>query len=155
MFDATVPPGLHSYWKSVYLPDLSPGAIEAIVEYGASMTSPLSHLHVMQLGGAASRVGEEDTVCGQRTMGFECYLEPIWAKPHEADRHIAWVRNAWSTLQAFSSGVGYLNRSSDVEEQAGLQRAYGMQKYQRLVALKDKYDPTNFFRLNHNIQPTG
>ena len=88
-------------------------------------------------------------------MGFEVYVEPIWAKPEEADRHIAWMRDAWSDLQAFSPGGAYLNRSSDLEDQAGLQRIYGAKKYQRLVALKDKYDPTNFFRLNQNFSPTG
>lgn len=154
MFDTRVPPGFNSYWKSVYFSDLSEGAIEAIVDCGAAMTSPLSHLHVMQLGGATSRVSEEDTAFSQRAMQYECYLEPIWAKPEEGDRHIAWVRNTWSVLQVFSSGAGYLNRSSDEEEPTRLRSAYGARKYERLVALKNKYDPTNFFRLNHNIKPT-
>ena len=153
MFDAQVPPGFHSYMKSMYLFDLSEGAIETIVECGAAMTSPLSHLHLMQLGGATSRIGEEDTAFSSRAVGYECYLEPIWANPAEANRHIAWVRNSWSILQGVSSGAGYLNRSSE-EGQAELRSAYGTKKYERLVALKNKYDPTNFFRLNHNIKPT-
>jgi len=57
-------------------------------------------------------------------------------------------------LQAFSSGAGYLNRSSDEEEQTRLRMAYGARKYERLVALKNTYDPTNVFRMNHNIKPT-
>ena len=139
--------------KSMYLFDLSEGAIETIVECGAAMTSPLSHLHLMQLGGATSRIGEEDTAFSSRAVGYECYLEPIWANPAEANRHIAWVRDSWSILQGVSSGAGYLNRSSE-EGQAELRSAYGTKKYERLVALKNKYDPTNFFRLNHNIKLT-
>jgi hypothetical protein len=153
MFDAQVPPGFHSYMKSAYLFDLSEGAIEAIVESGAAMTSPRSHLHLMQLGGATSRIGEEDTAFSSRKLGYECYLEPIWANPAEADRHTTWVRDTWSALRAFSSGAGYLNRSSE-EGQAELRGAYGATIYERLVVLKNKYDPTNFFRLNHNIKPT-
>jgi hypothetical protein len=155
MFDAQVPPGLHNYYKSVYLNDLGEGAIDVIIERAAKMTSPLSHLHIMQLGGATSRVGEEDSAFSQRDMRYECYIEPIWANPEETGWHITWARDTWSALQAFSSGAGYLNRHSDEEGQAWLRSAYGGRKYERLVALKNKYDPTNFFRLNHNIKPTA
>jgi FAD/FMN-containing dehydrogenase len=78
----------------------------------------------------------------------------MWMNPEGTDRHIAWARDTWSALQAFSPGAGYLNRNSDEEDQAQLRTAYGARKYERLVALKNRYDPTNFFRLNHNIKPT-
>jgi FAD/FMN-containing dehydrogenase len=154
MFDAWEPPGLHHYWKSAYVQDLSEGAIDVMIERAATMTSPLSHLHVMQLGGAVSRVGEEDTAFSHRETPYECYVLSTWANPEEADRHIEWGRHTWSALQAFSSGAGYLNRNSDEEEQTRLRMAYGASKYEQLVALKNTYDPTNVFRVNHNIKPT-
>jgi FAD/FMN-containing dehydrogenase len=154
LFDALEPPGFHRYWKSAYVPELSAGVLDAMIEGAATMTSPLSHLHVMQLGGAISRVGEEDTAFSHRETPYECYIVDNWTNPEEADRHLAWARDTWSALQAFSSGAGYLNRSSDEEEQTWLRMAYGARKYERLVALKHTYDPTNVFRLNHNIKPT-
>jgi FAD binding domain/Berberine and berberine like len=154
MFNAWAPPGLHHYWKSVYLQDLSAGAIDMLIERAATMTSPLSHLHVMQSGGAISRVGEENSAFSHRETPYECYILSTWANPKEADRHLEWGRQTWSALQAFSAGAGYLNRNSDAEEQARLRVAYGTRKYDRLVALKNTYDPTNVFRVNHNIMPT-
>src|SRR4029450_1780632 len=120
LFDALEPPGFHRYWKSAYVQDLSAGVIDAMIEGAATMTSPLSHLHVMQLGGAISRVGEEDTAFSHRETPYECYIVDNWTNPEEADRHIAWARQTWSALQAFSSGTGYLNRNSDEEEQTQL-----------------------------------
>jgi hypothetical protein len=154
MFDAQAPPGLHNYYKSAYLQHLSAGAIDVLIERAASITSPLAHLHVVQLGGAISRVGEEDTAFSHREMPYECYIPSMWMNPKETDRHIVWARDTWSALHAFSPGAGYLNRNSDEEDQARLRTAYGARKYERLVALKNRYDPTNFFRLNHNIKPT-
>ena len=155
LFDALEPPGLHRYWKSAYVQDLSEGVIDVMIEGAATMTSPLSHLHVMQLGGAISRVGEEDTAFSHRDTPYECYIVNNWTNPEEADRHIAWGRQTWAALQTFSTGAGYLNRNSDEEEQARLKMAYGARKYERLVAVKNTYDPTNVFRMNHNIKPTG
>jgi FAD/FMN-containing dehydrogenase len=154
LFDWLEPPGLHRYWKSAYVQDLSEGVIDVMIEGAATMTSPRSHLHVMQLGGAISRVGEEDTAFSHRETPYECYIVDNWTNPEEADRHVAWGRQTWSALQAFSPGTGYLNRNSDEEDQARLRTTYGARKYERLVALKNRYDPTNLFRLNHNIKPT-
>jgi hypothetical protein len=154
MFNAWAPPGLHHYWRSAYLQDLSAGAIDMLIERAAAMTSPLSHLHVMQLGGAVGRVGEEDTAFSHRETPYECYILSRWANPAEADRHLEWGRQTWSAVQGFSGGAGYLNRNSDAEEQARLRVGFGTRKYDRFVALKNTYDPTNVFRVNHNIMPT-
>ena len=130
------PPGFHRYWKSAYVQDLSAGVIDAMIEGAATMTSPLSHLHVMQLGGAISRGGEEDTAFSHRETPYECYIVDNWTNPEEAERHLVWARDTWSALQAFSPGTGYLNRNSDEEDQARLSTTYGARKYERLVALE-------------------
>jgi hypothetical protein len=64
------------------------------------------------------------------------------------------VRETWNALQAFSPGTGYLNRNADTEDEERLRSLYGATKYERLVALKNRYDPTNVFRVHHNIKPT-
>jgi hypothetical protein len=92
MFDAWAPPGLYHDWKSAYLQDLSEGVIDLLIDGAAHMTSPLSHLHVMQLGGAISRVGEEDTALSHRETPYECYILSTWTNPEEAARHLEWGR---------------------------------------------------------------
>jgi hypothetical protein len=89
---------------------------------------------------------------GQREVGFEISLAAGWPPPDPgAERHFAWVREGWEALRPHSSGV-YANFISD-EGAAGVDAAYG-DRLQRLTALKDRYDPTNFFRLNANIPPS-
>jgi Berberine and berberine like len=78
----------------------------------------------------------------------------MWTEPAEDTRAITWVRSLWQALQPFSSGNIYVNYESDVGADR-VQAAYGAAKYDRLVALKNTYDPTNFFRLNANIKPTA
>ena len=151
--DAFVQPGRPSYEKSVYLKGLSDDAIEVLVEQAAAMTSPLSHLHFVLMGGAIGRIADHETAVSHRQAAFDCYILPIWAKGQAADRHIEWARETWSAVQPFSTGGGYLNRHQS-EGEDEVRAVYGAAKYERLVALKNKYDPTNFFRLNHNIKPT-
>jgi FAD/FMN-containing dehydrogenase len=154
LFDAQAPPGLHYYYKSAYVQELGEGVIDVLIEQATQVTSPLSHLHVVQLGGAIRRVGEDDTAFSHRDMPYECYIPAIWKNPSEATHHLAWVRETWNALQAFSPGTGYLNRNSDTEDDVRLRSFYGANKYERLVALKNRYDPTNVFRVHHNIKPT-
>jgi FAD/FMN-containing dehydrogenase len=77
-----------------------------------------------------------------------------WSDPADNDRNIAWARGAWAAMQRYSSGGLYLNFAGFGEEQDDQVRAgYGV-NYDRLVQIKTKYDPTNFFRVNHNIRPS-
>jgi hypothetical protein len=151
--DALVEPGLPCYEKSVYLKALSDDAIEVLVDQAAAMTSPGSHLHFVLMGGAISRVAEDETAVPYRKAAYDCYILPIWTHGEKPDRHIEWARKTLSALQPFSAGGGYLNRHQTDEEDE-VRTVYGTAKYERLVGLKNKYDPTNFFRVNHNIKPT-
>jgi FAD/FMN-containing dehydrogenase len=78
----------------------------------------------------------------------------MWDEPAEGERTIAWVRWVWEALRTFPSGGVYVNYQSGDEGEDRVRAAYGAEKYERLVALKDKYDPINLFRLNQNITPT-
>jgi FAD/FMN-containing dehydrogenase len=148
------PPGLRNYWKSNYLRDLSDGAIEVMVDHYTSVPAPNTHVVVEHLGGAVSRVGEDATAVAHRDALYNFLIVGMWAEAAEDAKVIGWVRELWGALQPFSSGGLYVNYEAE-HDMGRVRAAYGADKYARLVALKNKYDPTNLFRLNQNIKPTG
>lgn len=152
MLDGGAPHGMHYYWKSHRLPELSDEVIDVIVNRVESITSPFSQISGWAVGGAVSRADPDATAVGEREVGFEVNIVAAWPPPDSnGPRHTAWVREGWEALRPHSVGV-YANFLSD-EDAAGVEAAYG-ERLKRLVALKDRYDPTNFFRLNANIQPS-
>jgi hypothetical protein len=151
MLDGGAPHGMHYYWKSHRLPEFSDEAIDIFVSRVESMTSPFSQIGGWAVGGAVSRVSPETTAVGTREVGFEINVIAAWRPDPDGQRHIDWVREAWEALRPFSVGV-YANFLSD-EDAAGIAAAYGA-RLKQLTALKDRYDPTNFFRMNANIVPT-
>jgi hypothetical protein len=158
MLDGAFPAGNHNYWKSTFLRELSDEAIDVLIEHANGMTSPLSAVVLEYYGGAASRVGLTDTAFPHRQALYDLVIASQWTEPSESARHIQWARGLWDAAQPFSSGGHYLNFLNLLEEseQQGEQQVRGAfgSNYPRLVELKNKYDPTNFFRLNQNIKPT-
>jgi FAD/FMN-containing dehydrogenase len=149
-FDATVPKGWHYYWKSHELPPLTDGVIDIVCEHAANITSPLTSFPIFHLGGAISRVGEDDTAYSQRGAAHNININAIWDQDPEPERHIEWVRRFWTDLQPHAVGV-YVNFMGD-EGPERIRQAYGA-TYERLVDLKGVYDPDNFFHHNQNIAP--
>ncbi len=143
MFDAAQPPGRHNYWKTAYLSELSEAAIDVIADGARQMTSPLSVLAVYQLGGAA-RLGD---------AAFCVNAAATWTEPTESQRHISWTRGFWAAIEPRSATGAYVNFLGE-EGQERTRSAY-RESYDRLVTLKNTYDPDNFFRLNQNIEPTA
>jgi hypothetical protein len=153
MVDAANQHGMHYYWRSQRLPELADGAVEAVVGLAETITSPLSYVVGLAMGGAAGRVDPDATAVGERGNGFELSILAGWPPPAAAAaRHVAWVREGWTALRPYSGGV-YPHFLSD-EGAAGVQAAYGGH-LGRLTALKDRWDPTNFFRMNANIPPSA
>ena len=115
-------------------------------------TSPRSYCIVLQLGGALARVGEDETAFSQRDAAHNVAINAVWTQEDPAERHIAWARDFFDALQPHARGRVYLNF---LGEEGGdrVRQAYGERNYERLVELKRVYDPTNFFRLNQNIEP--
>jgi FAD/FMN-containing dehydrogenase len=150
--DPTAPAGLQNYWKAAFLQDLSDEAIDAIIEYATNVTSPLSMIHLHQLGGAMNRVVVDATAFAYRDAGFVVNIIGTWPTPGDNDRHIDWTRGLFAALQPYAHGA-YINFLGD-EGQERVRSAYGP-NYERLIALKYKYDPTNLFRLNQNIPPAS
>jgi FAD/FMN-containing dehydrogenase len=155
MFDASAPRGIHSYWKSEYLGELEDGAIEALVAGIRGFESPFSVVHVHHVEGAVARASEEATAFGRRDSRYIVNVIGMWPDEALHDGEIANVRSTAGAVRAFSPGGAYLNFFDADEGEGRIRAAYGDAKYERLVALKDQYDPDNVFRLNQNIRPTG
>lgn len=158
MIDAFYPPGIQDYWKSSFLQDLNDAAIDTIVDYCADRPSPMCHVVLeYQLGGAIGRVDRGSTAFNPRDTQYTFLSAGVCTDPAEAKRCVRWGRQFWEAMQPFSTGgvyVNYLGQAAD-EGAERVRAAYGPEKYARLQALKDKYDPTNLFRLNQNIRPTA
>jgi FAD/FMN-containing dehydrogenase len=153
LFNPAVPHGWHYYWKAWETPPLTDAAIDALVAQAAKITSPRSYIIVFQLGGAMARVGEHETAFGQRAEGHDANINAVWlADDADADRHIAWAREAYAALEPHGIGRAYVNFLGD-EGATRVQAAYGPEKYARLQALKRAYDPDNVLRGNQNIAP--
>jgi FAD/FMN-containing dehydrogenase len=152
MVDAGNQHGMHYYWRSQRVPELADDVIDMVTGLTDTITSPLSYTAGFAMGGAAARVVPDATAVGERGSGFELSIVAGWppADPR-GDRHTAWVRQGWTDLRPHSAGV-YPHFLSD-EGAAGVEAAYGG-RLRRLTALKDRYDPTNFFRMNANIPPS-
>jgi FAD/FMN-containing dehydrogenase len=145
------PYGRYYYERSSTLEELSDEAIDLIVEYGQARTSPFSQVLIQHLHGAASRVHPSWTAFTQRQESYILGIFAVWTND-EAQKHIEWTRSFWTATRRFASPGVYVNFLGDEGEER-IRASYGV-NYERLVALKNKYDPTNFFHLNQNIQPT-
>jgi FAD/FMN-containing dehydrogenase len=154
-FDALFPKGAFYYWKSRALAALTDEAIEVIADYGARRPSPLTDIVVWHQGGAMSRVGETDTAYGGRDAAFLVTGEASWDDPALNEEAIGWGRAFWAAIGQHSTGGMYLNFAGLGEEKEALVKAGYGENFERLTALKAKFDPTNLFRMNLNIPPAG
>jgi hypothetical protein len=153
LFDVAMAPGRHYYWKSHYLPEFLEAAGNVLMGHAAKISSPHSSILVFQLGGALARFGETDTPAGNRDAAYVLNVAASWEDPTHTDEQIAWARGCWSDMQQFSTGGVNVNFLTGEEGDARVRAAYGDANYERLVEIKNKYDPHNMFRLNQNIPP--
>jgi len=152
MLDGGAPHGRHYYWKSHRLPGFSDELVEHVMASIATAKPPFWQLNGWAVGGAASRVDPDATAMGRREPGFHLNIVAGWPPPDPGgESYRAWVREGWERMRPHGEGV-YANFISD-EGTAGVDAAFG-ERLGRLTALKDRYDPTNFFRLNANVPPS-
>jgi FAD/FMN-containing dehydrogenase len=124
-----------------------------MTDHAGRITSPLSTVGLFSFGGAVARVPDDATAFPNRDAAHDINIVASWLPDDpDAERHIAWVRGLFDALEPHSRGV-YVNFTSDDSADRVRAAAYGPAKWERLVALKRKYDPTNFFRMNANIPP--
>jgi FAD/FMN-containing dehydrogenase len=154
MFDAGVPHYWGYYWKSHYLPPLTPGAIDVMVRHAWRKSSPASYTIVFHLGGEIARHGDADSSAGGRDAMHAMNINAAWADggPEHAD--IAWCREYFGAMRPHATGGVYVNFLHNDEGEARIRAAYGP-RYERLARIKARYDPENVFRSNQNIEPAG
>lgn len=152
LLDDAWPPGDQFYWKTSLVSNLSDVAIEVLIEHAEKAPSPLSVTALQQLHGAATRVSPTETAFPHRYDHYNFIPLARWQDPSETERNIEWARNIWHAMQPHSDEAVYGNDLGD-EGDDRLRAAYGP-NYDRLVGLKNRYDPSNLFRLNQNIRPT-
>ena len=153
MLDAGFPAGALNYWKSTFLTGLSDAAIDAMIGQFASCPSPMSGLLLEHVHGATTRVGATETAFPHRREGYNFLVVSEWLDPKDTTRNIAWAREAYQAMAPHAAAARYVNYLDDTDEAADAVRAAYGPNYERLRALKGKYDPTNFFRMNQNIPP--
>lgn len=153
LLDASNPSGRHYYWKSEYLLGIRDALIDTAVNYAGQFSSPLSAVLLFQLGGAISQVGPQETAVSHRDAAFVMNVQSSWIDAQENNRHVGWTRECWQAIRPFSTGGVYGNFLTADEGEERIRAAYGA-SYDRLVGLKNQYDPTNLFRTNQNIRPT-
>jgi len=150
MFDPAVPYGIHSYWKSNFMRVLSDEAIETFVSYARIRTSQRTICILEHCHGQAQRVGPEETAVPMRRETLDLVILSLWEGGDPAP-HIEWTRQFWTAMQPYSAGSVYVNTLS-ADESSRVAEAYGS-NFSRLAEVKGKYDPSNLFRVNHNIRP--
>ena len=152
MLDDGFPSGLQVYWRSNFLSGLPDEAIDLLCDRFVTVTSPLSSLLIEQFGGAVSRVGAAESAFPHRQAPFNLAVIARWAGPPAAAPHSTWARGVSEVMTPFTSGGVYVNYLG-TEGAERIRAAYGPATYERLVAVKRKYDPMNVFRMNQNISP--
>jgi FAD binding domain-containing protein/berberine-like enzyme len=151
MFDPSFPHGQWYYMRACDVLELTDEVIDTTVEHSLGISSPLTSFPIWNLGGAMGNVSEGETAFHGRQPRFEFNITAATADEDGFDAEREWVRNFWTALEPQHSSV-YVNFLMD-EGADRVRAAYGDAKYDRLTALKRKYDPDNFFRLNQNIPP--
>ena len=152
MFDPIYPPGLQWYWRADFVNELSDAAIAQHIRFANTLPSMHSTMHLYPINGAASRVGKKDTAWNYRDANWAQVMVGVDPNPANNEKIISWTKNYYDALHPYSAGGAYVNFMM-VEGEDRVKATYG-DNYERLVAIKNKYDPNNLFRVNQNIRPT-
>jgi FAD/FMN-containing dehydrogenase len=153
LFDPLLPPGLQWYWRGDFVNEISDEAIALHLEYGSALPTPLSTMHIYPIDGAVHRVGKDETAFSRREANWSAVFVGIDPDPANAERITEWTKEYWEALHPYSAGGAYINFMMD-EGQERIKATY-RDNFERLVAIKNKYDPTNLFRVNQNIRPAA
>jgi len=152
MFDPSFPHGQWYYMRACDVGELTDEVIDITVEHATRIRSPLTAFPIWQMGGAIARVDEDETAFSGRGAGHTFNITAATAGPDGFDEERKWVRDFWSALEPHHTSGVYVNFLMN-EGEDRVREAYGTKKYDRLKALKRRYDPDNLFRLNQNIPP--
>ncbi len=151
-FDALLPPGLQHYWKASFATAISDGAIAAHVQHGPNVPVVNSTMHIYPINGACSRVPAGATAFAYRDAQFATVIAGMWPNPADNERNVRWVKDYYAAVRPHSESGGYVNFMAGDDQERIRDNYKG--NYERLVAIKEKYDPGNLFHLNQNIRPS-
>ena len=152
-FDDGVPHHRRYHVRSEWLDELDGAAVGALLEGGATMSSPLDQVLLRRMGGAISDVGPDDTAFRFRDTSYLLTIAAGWEQGPD-EPHVDWCRETWARMQPWSSGGAYVNHLASDEGADRVRAAYGARTWDRLVHLKRRTDPRNVFHLNQNIDPS-
>ncbi len=142
--------GINSYFKATNLAGLDDALVDRLCELHLAAPGPQAEIHVHQMGGAVARVADDATAFAERSMPFVLNAVTGWHDAAAGESHREWAREVIDAAAGASTGRAYVNFLGDSD---AARSSYGEQTYDRLVMLKNEYDPTNVFRLNQNIEP--
>lgn len=151
MFDPLVPKGIQSYWRADFFKELSDEAIARHLEHGSRLPTLFSTMHLYPIDGAAHRTGNTDTAFAYRDANWAGVIVGFSPDPADADKLKTWTIEYWEALHPYSLGGAYVNFM--MNEGVDRVKASYRDNYDRLAAIKARYDPTNFFHVNQNIAP--
>jgi FAD/FMN-containing dehydrogenase len=153
MFDALYPPGLQWYWRADFFNELSNDAIAQHIRFGQALPTMHSTMHLYPTNGAASRIGKSDTAWNYRDAKWAEVIVGVDPDPANNEKIISWTKSYYDALHPYSAGGAYVNFLMGDEGEDRVKKTYG-DNYERLVAIKNKYDPHNLFRVNQNVKPS-
>jgi FAD/FMN-containing dehydrogenase len=153
MFDAELPPGRRYYFSDMLFDELSDGLLEMLATAASQRPSPGCEFDIHHMEGAAGRVGPGATAFAGRSARFVMNTLACWDEPSEDDAHRSWVRSVKQACAPFRAACGYVNFAGDTGSADEIRDVYGPARYDRLVAVKQHWDPENLFHLNQNIRP--
>ena len=154
MIDDFAPKGWFNYHRGLHLESMDDSIVEPFLAAGRAIGSPMTQGIMFRNGGAIARVPEDATAAGNRSAPYMAHPIACWATPEETEREMAWVQQFSAAVAPATTGRTYLNFEPGTTT-ADVTSGYGQHKYDQLVQLKDAWDPTNVFRANHNIPPSG
>lgn len=152
MFDPFFPKGMQWYWRGDFVKELTDDAIDAHIGQVQQVPSALCLMHLYPIDGAVRRIGRNDTAWNTRDATWSMVIAGIDPNPQKAGEITRWTKGYWEAVHPYSAKGGYVNFMMEDGDDSRLQATYG-DNYERLAALKAKYDPENFFRINQNIKP--
>jgi FAD/FMN-containing dehydrogenase/pimeloyl-ACP methyl ester carboxylesterase len=151
--DDMEPKGKHYYWRTEYLPELSDALLDTLRELAQTCPTRESAVAILHLGGAIADRDDDDGAVGNRDARYACGALGMWeADEPGAETFPQWVRDAWERFRPFSTGGSYINLQTADEGEDRIRATYG-DNFERVVEIKEAYDPDNLFRSNRNIQP--
>lgn len=150
MFDQFYPSGMQWYWRADFINEIPDEAVREHIKFGELLPTPHSTMHLYPINGAAQRIGEDETAWGYRKANWSQVIVGVDPDPENKDKITAWTKDYYDAIHPYSAGGAYVNFMMD-EGHDRVKASYG-KNYDRLVKIKTKYDPTNFFRVNQNIK---